>query len=154
MRQAEHDVACRHRARRRGRLDYGRQLVVGEAGYQRCHDHRHRDAGGGQPGDRVEPASRSGRARFHPSLQFVLQRRDGESDQSGSPSGQLAEQVDVPGDEEVLGGDRHGIPELGQHRETTARQLQAALHRLVGVGDTTQQDGLRWPTRRAEGGAQ
>src|SRR5205085_6317864 len=37
--------------------------------------------------------------------------------------------------------------ELGEHLETTARQLEPALHRLITIGDSAHRNNLRFPFR-------
>ena len=53
-----------------------------------------------------------------------------------------------------LGNDRHRITKFGQHFETTARDTQLFLNRLIRIGHAAHHERLRFPTRRLQFHAQ
>jgi len=83
--------------------------------------------------------------------QRLVERRHGQRDVGALIRGEVGEDVDVTGDERVLGDDADRIAELGQHVEASPGQSQRPLDRLVTVGDPAHRQHLRLPRRRRQG---
>jgi hypothetical protein len=63
---------------------------------------------------------------------------------------QFAQEVGISGDEVVLGDDHHRVTEVSEHLQTTPRQFQPPLDRLVRIGDAADGEHLRFPMWRGQ----
>ena len=127
--------------------ELARQLVVVEAG---DHGRDHHSDGNTGPGERFDGRQSScgtGGARLHDASQVVVQGGKGDGDHRSVVSGELGEEVYVPGDEVVLGdyGDR--VAELREDFEAAARDAELPLDGLITVGDAAYGEHLGFPPR-------
>ena len=108
VRKAHRGVGSEACAGLGGGGNQARQLMVVEAG---DHGRGHHPDGNTGPGERFDGGQSSygaGGARLHDASQVVVQGGQGDGDHRGVVSGELGEEVYIPGDEVVLGdyGDR------------------------------------------------
>ena len=136
-----------------GGQDRGDLLVVQGGDHGRDED-TDRDAGIGQPAHRVEATGGDGGARLHHPAQAAPQGGHRDVDVRAVVESHLAQDIDVPGDEVVLGDDRDRVHEIAQHLEAAAREFEPPLDRLVGVGDSRDGQHPRPPGAPGERGAE
>ena len=98
----------------------------------------------------LESPLRTRRPRLHHPGQLVVERRDRQHHQRGAVGCQLTKQIDVARHGMALRDDADRIPELDEHLEARARELQPPLDRLIRIGDATEADALRRPRLRQE----
>ena len=121
--------ACVFR-RRQDRLD----LVVGDRRDDRRHRHEHRHASRRQRADRGDAPGRCRGARLQRPRRRPVEAGHRHRDRREAPRRHRSEDVDVARHAVGLGGDRHRMPELGEHLEAGAGDAVRRLDRLVGVG--------------------
>src|SRR5918995_1091226 len=127
--------------------DQVRQLMVVEAG---DHGRGHHPDGNTGPGERFDgrqSSSGRGGARLHDAPQVVVQGGQGDGDHRGVVSGELGEEVYIPGDEVVLGDYSDGVTKLREDFEAAARDAELLLDGLVTVGDAAYGEHLGFPPR-------
>lgn len=146
--QTQDGVAGIVRAGRLGLLEnvlHG--LVVDERDDGR-HQHAHRHAGVGQAAYRFQPAPRCGGARFQRAGHAGVQCGDAHVHHHQLLLGQGSQQVQVAGDQRVLGDDGERMAGFQHQFQQAAGKPPFAFDGLVGVGGGTDVDGRRlvaWP---------
>ena len=133
-----------------GLLQYGRNLVVGEAGNHGRHQNGHRNPRRGQGFHGLEPAARLRRPRLHPAGELAVKRRYRHDHARAADLRELRENVGVAGDESAFGDDPDGISKLKEDLETFSRYSEAPLRGLVAVRDPAYRHGLGSPPGRGE----
>src|SRR5205085_2574275 len=104
--------------------------------------------------DGGEAAARRGGAGFEGFGEVAIEGGDGDGGGDGMVFRELAEDVDVAGDEVVLGDEGDGIAKFGQDLAAAAGELELALDGLVAIGDAAHGDALRLPFPRGKLGAE
>ena len=120
-----------------------RDLVIVDRRDDRRHKHTGRDTGPGQLPYRPQPGRWERSARLKNTAQFRVERRHGNKHFHRVVIRQLLQQIEVSGDEGVLGHNTHRVTALGEHLKAAARELEPPLYRLVTVGVGTQRNRLR-----------
>jgi hypothetical protein len=154
QRQAQQHIAGTVGTLAGGAFQDALQLHVVDRRDHRRRQHRHRDAGTGQPRDGVQPPLRRGRAGFQDARQMVVQRGDGQADPRQPARRHAGQDVRIAQHAGGFGDHRHGVVEALQHLQHRAGQLQRALHRLIGIGVGAQRHRRRLVARLAQGGFQ
>ena len=133
--QAQHDAEGTAGASIGGGLQDALELGLVEERDDRRHAHAHRHTRAGQRFDRAQPALRCRCTRLELARQHAIQRGDRHINGGHVLRGHGRDEVEVALDEARLGDDRKRVAGLRQHLDHLARDAQAALHRLVGIGD-------------------
>ena len=120
-----------------------RDLVIVDHRDDRRHKHTGRDTGPGQLPYRPQPGRWGRSARLKNTAQFRVERRHGNKHVHRVVLRQLLQQIEVAGDQRILGHDAHRVAAFGEHLKTVARELEPPFDRLVTVGVGTQRNWLR-----------
>ena len=129
VRQAQQRVAGADGALLVRRAENFLEFVVGDVGNQRGDENRERDAGCGQPANRLQTGQRS------------VEGGQRNADVGQPVARQFGPQVEVAQDQRRLGDHRHRMAGFQHHLEQAAGQALLALEGLVGVGGAAEDDG-------------
>jgi hypothetical protein len=116
--------------------------VIGQAGDHRRHHHADGNPRLSELAHGGEAETRPRRSRLELLGQVITQGGDRDEDGGSVLSRHLRNQVEVPRDEMVFRDDAERVPELGQHLDASARDLEPPLQRLIGIGDPAHRDFL------------
>ncbi len=75
---------------------------------------------------------------------------DRDIDADGVVGGEFPVEIDVAGDEVVLGDDGDGVAEFREDSDAAAGEFELALDGLVAIGDAAEGDGFGLPLWRGE----
>ncbi len=148
--QAQQRVAGAACPGRRARGQDPLELAIVQAGDHRRCQHAGRNAGPGQPPDRVQPPVRRRRTRLHPARQLRIERGDRHPRAHQAAFRHGRQDVQVADDAAALGDDADRMVEAVQHLQHLPGQGQGAVHRLVGIGVGTERDLARDVARASQ----
>ena len=145
LREPQERVAGSQGPCRLGRLQNRGYFRVVEAGDDRRHGHTDRHTGVGQQPHRPQSRDGDARPRLHRPRQFRVERGEGQGNADQSIGRKRLEQIEVPGDQRVLGDDADGLAVGQRDGQALARKVKRAPRRLETVGHAGKRDRLRFP---------
>jgi hypothetical protein len=110
--------------------------------YHRGDQHRHRNADLAQRVDGLQTPLRCGRPRFQATRQRPIQGSHRHRHVHQVIICQPGQQVQIAFHQRRFGDNTHRMPELQQHLQNLARDVQSALGGLIGIGVDAQRDRL------------
>lgn len=130
------------------------QFVIGQGGDDRGNEYADGDTGGSEFADGVQAVGGGAGAGFHDLRETRIESGHRDKNVDALECVKLRENINVAGDEVVLGGDVHRVAEIEQHFEASTSELEFAFDGLVAVGDAGATENLRLPFGRGEGFAE
>lgn len=146
VRQAHDRIGGGARAVVGGGLQDGRHFMVVEAGDQRGDVDGHGNAGIGQGPDRRQSCPGHAGARLEGGGKVLLEGGQRDGDGGGVVAREILKDVDIAGNQAVLGDDGYRIAEFSEHLQAGTGDAKSALGGLIAVGDAAEIEYLRLPT--------
>ena len=145
VREPDHGVESGDGAVVGGGFEDGGGFVIVEAGDAWGEGDADGDACVGEGANGFEAGGGGGGAGFEGGGEMAVEGGDGDEDGGGLPAGEVAEEVEVPGDEVVFGNDGNGVAEMSEDFEAAPGDLELSLDGLVRVGDAAADEGFGLP---------
>ena len=123
-----------------GSVEQRLDLRLVDEGNHRRERHADRDAGPGQPADRLEPPPGCRRARLEVAREAGIERGQGDHRVRQAVACHRGEQVDVALDQAALRDQRQRMAAAREDLDAAAREPQPPLDRLPGIGDRADRD--------------
>jgi hypothetical protein len=133
-----------------GRFEDGGGFMIVETGDAGGEGDPHGDAGLSEGTHGLEAEGGTGGTGLKGGSEMAIEGGEGDEDGGGLNPGQFAEEIDVAGDEVVLGDNGDGVAELREDFEATAGDLEFSLDGLVGIGHPAADEGFGLPAGAIE----